>query len=69
LRKADRVEVAEVWVDPSDRRQRTPGGVLDEARRLWVDAALEPSLPAQDRMAEKREPIMVAEAVVAVGET
>src|SRR5689334_22819171 len=68
-RKADRIEVAEVWIKPGDGRQLAPGGVLNEARRLWVDTALEPRLPAQDRMAEERELVAVAEAVVAVGET
>src|SRR5262249_12566032 len=67
--KADRVEVAEVRVDPGDRWQCTPGSVLNEAGRLWVDAALDASLPAQARMAEECEPIMAAESVVAVGET
>ena len=48
--EADRVEVAEVRVDPGNRRQRAPGGVLEEARRLGVDADLEPGFPAQDFM-------------------
>src|SRR5262249_52979880 len=68
-RKADRVKVAEVRIDPGDGRQRTSGSGLDEARRLWVDAALDASLPVQDRVADERELSVVAEAIVVVGET
>ena len=62
--KADRVEVAEVRVDPGDRRQRTMGGVFEKARRFCVDPELEPGPPVQVGLAEEREPVVVAQLVV-----
>jgi hypothetical protein len=66
--EAGGVVVAEVRVDPGDRRQRAPGGVLEETRRLGVDP-LEPSFPVQVGPAEEREPVVMTERVASVGET
>ena len=44
--EADGVEVAEVGVDPGDRRQCAPGGVLEEARP-WESTLLDRGFPAQ----------------------
>jgi hypothetical protein len=65
--EADGVEVAEVRVDPGNRRQRALGGVGQEARRVSVDP-LDPAFPVQLGRAEEREPVMVAERITGIGE-
>jgi hypothetical protein len=61
--EADGVEVAEVRVDPGDRRERALGGVLEEAGRLGVDPDLKRGFPLQVFLAEKREAVVVSEGV------
>src|SRR5207302_2030164 len=67
--EADGVEVAEVGVDPGDRRERALGGVLEEAGRLGVYPDLKRGFPVQVFRAEKREVVVVSEGVTGVGET